>query len=114
MASEGLLEKADEALTQRRWDVVQQRAQDTLAIELGNSEGVAFLVAAARALVGFSNATVGWSAAKRLSSIPSRRNGSASKSSGRFEISREHQGGSHFPFLENPARFDQIVNEFTS
>ncbi len=39
MASEGLLDEADEALTQRREDVVPERAQDILAIEVENSEG---------------------------------------------------------------------------
>ncbi len=104
----------DEALTQRRKDVVSERAQDILAIELENSEGVAFLAAAARALGSSSNATVGWSAAKRSSSIPSRRNGSASKSPGWVEVSDEHEGGGHSTFLENPAKFNQIVREFMS
>ncbi len=30
---ERLLDEADEALTQRRWDVVQERAQDILSID---------------------------------------------------------------------------------
>ena len=51
----------DEALAQRREDVVQERAQDILAIELENSEG-----------------------------------------------------GGHSTFLENPAKFDQIVREVIS
>ena len=114
MASECLLDEADEALAQRREDVVPERAQDILFIELENSEGVAFLAAAARALGSSSNATVGWSVAKRSSSIPSRRNGSASKSRGWVEISDEREGGSPFTFLENAAKFNQIVREFMS
>ncbi len=32
----------------------------------------------------------------------------------RVEIIDEHEGGSHFRFLENPAQFNQIVREFMS
>ena len=104
----------DEALAQRREGVVPERAQDILAIELENSEGVAFLAAAARAPGSSSTATEEWSAAKRSSSIPNRRNGSASKSPGWVEISEEREGGGHSTFLENPAKFNQIVCEFMS
>ncbi len=31
-----------------------------------------------------------------------------------LEISDEHEGGSHYAFLENPAKFDQIVREVIS
>ncbi len=43
MASERLL---DEALTQRRWDVLQERAQDIRAFEVDKSEAVSSLSAA--------------------------------------------------------------------
>ncbi len=56
---ERLLDEADEALTQRRWDVVRERAQDILSIDPENSEGVAFLAAAERALGSSGAATEG-------------------------------------------------------
>ena len=49
----------DEALTQRRWDVLQERAQDILAFELENSEAVSSLAAAARAPYISSTPTLG-------------------------------------------------------
>ena len=68
-----LLHQADEALTQRRKDVVQERAQDILAIAPENSEGATFLAAAASALSVSSTATEGPSPAApvRLTSLSS-------------------------------------------
>ena len=45
-----LLDEADEAIAQSHWDVVRDRAKDILAIDPQNSEGLAFLAAAERAL----------------------------------------------------------------
>ncbi len=59
MASERLLDEANEALTQRRWDVLQERAQDILAFDLENSEGVTLPAAAARAPDSSSTPTLG-------------------------------------------------------
>ena len=45
-----LLDEADEAFAQRNWDVVQQRAQDTLALDPENQDALTFVAAAERAL----------------------------------------------------------------
>ena len=45
-----LLDEADEAFAQRNWDVVQQRAQDTLALDPKNQDALTFVAAAERAL----------------------------------------------------------------
>ena len=45
-----LLDEADQAIIQRQWDVVRERAQDILAIDPENSDGLAFLTTAERAL----------------------------------------------------------------
>ena len=45
-----LLDEADEAFAQRDWDVVQQRAQDTLALDPENQDALTFVAAAERAL----------------------------------------------------------------
>ena len=47
---ERLLDEADQAIVQRQWDVVRERAQDILAIDPENSDGLAFLASAERAL----------------------------------------------------------------
>jgi predicted ATPase len=47
-----LLDEAERALSQRDWTIVQERAQDVVAIDPHNQEGQAFLSAAKRALSG--------------------------------------------------------------
>ena len=87
---ERLLDEADEALTQRRWDVVQERAQDILSIDPENSEGVAFLAAAERALSSSVAATEG-SPLARSSATPSAPHSPVQPTSfanGRYEVKR--------------------------
>ena len=45
-----LLDEAQEAITQRKWDLVRERAESVLAIDPGNSDGLAFLAVAERGL----------------------------------------------------------------
>ena len=47
---ERLLDEAEEAITQLVWRVVHDRAQAVLAIDPDNSDGLAFLATANRAL----------------------------------------------------------------
>ncbi len=47
---ERLLDEAEEAITQLDWGVVHDRAQAVLAIDPENSDGLAFLATAERAL----------------------------------------------------------------
>ena len=92
---ERLLDEADEALTQRRWDVVQERAQDILSIDPQNSEGVAFLVAAERALGSSGAPTEGAPlapslAAASMSSSPVQSTSSRSSCSFMFIYLQQH------------------------
>ena len=41
-----LLDEAEEALAQRNWEAVRERAQDAVAIDQDNSEAQGFLAAA--------------------------------------------------------------------
>lgn len=47
---ERLLDEAEQAISQRDWTTVQERAQDVVAIDPDDREGQAFLAAADRAL----------------------------------------------------------------
>jgi len=51
---ERLLDEAEQALTDRDWEVVRQRARDVLAFDLDNSEAETFLRGAERALEAVS------------------------------------------------------------
>ena len=45
-----LPDEADEAFAQRNWEIVKQRAQDTLALAPENQDAITFLAAVDRAL----------------------------------------------------------------
>lgn len=109
---ERLLDEADEALTQRRWDVVQERAQDILSIDPENSEGVAFLAAAERALGSSGAATEGpplspSPAAPSTSSSPVQ---PTSFADGRYEVKRLlGEGGKKRVYLAQDTTLDREV-----
>ena len=54
---ERLLDEAEEALAQREWETVRERAQDALAIDPDHSEAEGFRSAAERALAGQSSSS---------------------------------------------------------
>jgi tetratricopeptide (TPR) repeat protein len=108
---ERLLNEADEAITQRDWSTVRDRAQDALAIDPENAEAKSFLAAANRALGAEADSTVTTPATppvrpEPLGGPPQ----PASFANGRYSVTRFlGEGGKKRVYLAHDAQLDRDV-----
>ena len=87
-----LLDQIEEAVDQLEWTVVQERASAVLAIDPNNSDGLAFLVSAERALAGVNAAQSDPAAISPASATPaSASDQPTSFANGRYQV-KEYLG----------------------
>jgi hypothetical protein len=108
---ERLLNEADEALTQRDWEAVRNRAQDALAIDPDSAEAASFLAAANRALSPGPDGTERGKAPAIVTTQPAPPTDQpASFADGRYEVKRFlGEGGKKKVYLAHDARLDRDV-----
>ncbi len=100
-----LLDEAEEANTQLNWSLVRDRAQAVLAIDPPNSDGLAFLATAERALAGADSAT-------SSTFVPSETTGTqpTSFANGRYQVKRFlGEGGKKRVYLAQDTLLDREV-----
>ena len=109
---ERLLDEADQAITKEDWSTVSSRARSVLAIDPDNSEGMAYLAAAQRALDTLSAAPT----SQPLSSTPNQvtltgePDHRASFANGRYQVKRFlGEGGKKRVYLAQDTTLDREV-----
>ncbi len=108
-----LLDEAEQAIAQRDWPSVQERAQDVLAIDPEHQEGQAFLATAERALSGsVSPSTTQRSSSPppTTSSKPSDQGQTTSFANGRYQVKQFlGEGGKQQVYLAHDTLLDREV-----
>ncbi len=105
-----LLDEADEAFAQRDWETVQQRAQDTLALDPENQDALTFLSAAERGIGGSVPPPISQTSAATPSTPSSAIDQPTSFANGRYEVKRFlGEGGKKRVYLAQDTLLDREV-----